>query len=116
MSNCLRFDIIKDGFKSEFTLSDGEGEIVFENLPVVVTDRPTINASLILSGSIFNHMILRIDRLSSPVYPTIEIEYSQKRFPIFFKHIQLSDRDMEKLGTDKDRIMTGVYLTERDFV
>lgn len=101
---------IVDVYKiSEFKFSDGNESILYKNLVLAVTNRPQINVDLILPASMFDHMIVEVDRMTSVVYPHVSIESQMDVYPVFFRQIKLTDSQKKMLGIDADVIMKDIY-------
>ena len=101
---------IVDAFRiSKFCFSDGNETLTYRDFIVAVTDRPSIGVDLILPATIFNRMIVTIDRLSSVTRPTLKIEFEKNDVPIYFKRITVSEEQKKLLGIKGDDILSGVY-------
>lgn len=97
---------------SEFSLTDGNEDVLYRNLVLAVTNRPQINVDLILPSSLFDHMIVEIDRMTSVVYPHITIQSQTKEYPVFFRQIQLTAAQKDMLGIETDVIIRDVYAQD----
>ena len=93
----------------EFVLTDEAESILYRNFMLAVTDRPQMNVDLILPSSIFDHMKLTIDRMTSTTYPRVSIEFSVREQPMFFRHIRLTEQQRKRLDLDHDVILQNVY-------
>ena len=96
----------------EFVLTDGISAIRYQNFIVAVTDRPEMNLDLILPASIFDHMVVTIDRNTSVTYPQIHIDSPKGSYPVFFRQISLTEQQKQALGIDTDLIIQNVYSQE----
>lgn len=96
----------------DFYLSDGTEEIIFQNMLVAVTNRPTLNVDLILPASLFHHMDLDIDRLSSVMYPTLKVKSINNIVPVFYKRKMLTEEQKSILGVTDDMIVSEIYAEE----
>lgn len=96
----------------QFVLTDGDASIVYRNLILAVTDRPSMGVDFILPASIFNHMRVVVDRISSVVNPKLEIESEKDDIMVFFRRIDLSKNQKERLGVDVDIIVQNVYAKD----
>ena len=105
---------IVDVFRlSEFDLTDGNDHVIYKNLVLAVTNRPQINVDLILPSSLFDHMIIEVDRMTSIVCPHLAITSQVKVYPVFFRQIKLSDKQKAMLGIDTDMIIKDVYAQNK---
>ena len=93
----------------EFKLSDGNSDITYQNMVVAVTNRPSVNVSLILSASLFHHMEMNIDRLSSVMYPTLSITSKNPNVPVFYRRRELTERQKAMLGLRENAIIADIY-------
>ena len=93
----------------DFRLSDGKEAVTYKNLVLAVTDRPQMNVDLILLSSLFDHMRIEIDRMTSVVFPRITIESQTDVYPVFFRQIKISEEQKKMLGIDTDVIIKDVY-------
>ena len=96
----------------DFYLSDGTEEIDYQNMLVAVTNRPTLNVDFILPASLFHHMDLDIDRLSSVMYPTLKVKSANNIVPVFYKRKTLTEEQKGILGVTDDMIVTEIYAEE----
>lgn len=96
----------------EFHLSDGQHEIIYQNMIIAVTNRASINASLILSASLFHHMDLDINRMKSVMYPTLSVSSENQIVPVFFKIKELSAKQRKFLGLNENVIVSDIYAEE----
>ena len=96
----------------EFRLSDGNGEIIYQNMTVAITNRPAINVSFILSASMFRHMDVDIKRRESIMHPVINISSDKAAVAMFYKRKTLSDRQKEALGLNENSVIADIYADE----
>lgn len=92
-----------------FELTDGTQSVFFKNLVVAITNRPEMDLDMVLPVSIFRHMKIEIDYMTSVSVPTLDIITENDTVPIFFKKGTLTDDQMEKLGINDAGILKGVY-------
>ena len=97
---------------SEFKLSDGNSEIIYQNMTVAITNRPAINVSFILSASMFRHMDVEIKRRESIMHPVISISSDKAAVVMFYKRKILTDRQKEALGLHEDSVIADIYADE----
>ena len=101
---------IVDVYKiKEFALTDGTEILKYQNFIVAVTDRPEMNLDMILPASVFDHMIITIDRMSSVVYPKVYIDFQMESYPVFFRQILLTEQQKQALGIDSNLVIQNVY-------
>ena len=93
----------------EFKLSDRNNDITYQNMAVAVTNRPSVNVSFILSASLFHHMEMNIDRLSSVMYPTLSLKSSNPNVPVFYRIRELTEKQKTILDLSEEAIIADIY-------
>ena len=96
----------------EFQLSDGVNSVTLHNLIVAVTNRPVMEVDFVIPWSIFIRSKVVLDRLASLINSTITIETPSDDIHIFYKHIDLTEEQMQRLGIDDNKMIQEVYTQD----